>query len=572
MGFSMRQRIYRIIRCFLFSFLIFSSFIYSIEKPRIAVANFGTSDYNLQSVAEAITSNIFNSLTQSKIVKVIDRSSLAIIFQEANLSMSGIVDGEQALGIGKLSGVDYLIVGRLHDVNQHIESDPQENGRKSAFVYLAISWRLYRISDGSTVIHLFDVSDGGSISPIGMSPPNSELFAAAMNFAYKNLGEKVVKVVSDAFPIETNIAAFKDFDEDERYAESVFLPLTEADGVYEGQEFQIGVHTAPNSETIWFFGELEIDDFENGLALADINNGEKFVKVDSINSEDGTSPYVVRSGPSILKRTDIARIAVLPLSGSTKQTYREILYELLCSQILQSRRFGVTDRGQVVEVMRERNLQLSGLTTENSLQALGTGVGADAILVGNVERCSIDWKTNEYNPTSKTCDVSFAISARLIDVGTGSVIWAGTMDNKVPIGAAIVFGLLGGTGKKSYSNEYLAIKDESMATFSQIVTSLMAKYPMESSDVGITMQEDEIQYIIIPFGFADGLHSDLEDIFFMMFETEEMMGKVREIPVAQLELSSVIDYHLSVTTIDEVLTSGKIDPNKKYTIRLKKEE
>jgi len=92
-------------------------------------------------------------------------------------------------------------------------------------------------------------------------------------------------VILDAFPIETNIAAYKDFDEDERYAESVFLPLTEEDGVIEGQEFQIGVRSTSNSEDIWFFGELEVDDFENGLALADINTGEKYVKVDSINSE-----------------------------------------------------------------------------------------------------------------------------------------------------------------------------------------------------------------------------------------------------------------------------------------------
>jgi len=143
---------------FPFFFLIFPSFIYSIDKPKIAVANFGTSDYNLQSVAEAITSNIFNALSQNKFVKVVDRSSLAIIFQEANLSMSGIVDGEQAIGVGKLSGVDYLIVGRLHDVKQNVESNPQENGRKSAFVYLAISWRMYRITDGTSVIHLFEVS------------------------------------------------------------------------------------------------------------------------------------------------------------------------------------------------------------------------------------------------------------------------------------------------------------------------------------------------------------------------------------------------------------------------------
>jgi len=554
-------------------FVFISTFAICADKPRIAVAPFGVSDPELHPLAEAVTANIASALTKLKIVSVVDRSALALMFQEAGLSLSGIVDGEKVLEAGKLKGADYLIAGKLHDATHRVERDPQEaTGVRSGFADLCVSWRMYRVTDGAVVYHNVDVFNGGSRSAVGTNLPDHELIGYARNYAYENVGSAVARAVSEAFPIQTHIAAVKKFDEDGRYAETVYLPLTESDGIQDGQRLQIGIRMSPSSDDVWFFGELKIDGFENTLAVADIKRGEKNVLIDSINSIEGTSPYVVRSGPSALRRADVATIAVLPLSGGIRQAYKDVLFELLCSHIFQSRRFGVADRGRISELIRERNMQVSGIVGESALQQLGAAAGVDAILAGSIERCSVTWKNNESRPWRKECNVSFGVSARLVDVKTGSIIWAGTMDNKAPLGTALLLGLLGGRTTDVYSNEFAAIKQESQKPFSQIVGSLISKYPMESSNVRITLDGNKIQYVLIPFGYADGLLPDLKNTFFLMFEREKLLGKIREIPIAELELAAIVDYHVSATKIDKKLIDGEIDPNKTYAVKLMKRE
>ena len=93
-------------------------------KPKIAVVDFedavntGAVDYRLPTDGTgALISNILiTELVKSKRVTVLERKNLDRILTELKLgAVSGYVDPENALKLGKLANVDYIITGKIVD-------------------------------------------------------------------------------------------------------------------------------------------------------------------------------------------------------------------------------------------------------------------------------------------------------------------------------------------------------------------------------------------------------------------------------------------------------------------------
>ncbi len=93
-------------------------------KPKIAVVDFedavntGAVDYRLPTDGTgALISNILiTELVKSKRVTVLERKNLDRILKELKLgAVSGYVDPENALKLGKLANVDYIITGKIVD-------------------------------------------------------------------------------------------------------------------------------------------------------------------------------------------------------------------------------------------------------------------------------------------------------------------------------------------------------------------------------------------------------------------------------------------------------------------------
>lgn len=92
-------------------------------KKRVAVLNFttagiehwwlGSNDPGL-----AMSEYIVHELVNSGQYTVIEREQIDKVFKEHNLSISGEVDPTQAIELGKLLGVDYLIMGKLTEFMQ----------------------------------------------------------------------------------------------------------------------------------------------------------------------------------------------------------------------------------------------------------------------------------------------------------------------------------------------------------------------------------------------------------------------------------------------------------------------
>jgi TolB-like protein len=515
-----------------FSFLLSVS-MYATNKPIVAVLPFDSYDRNLQSHADALTASVTNALQKRGTVAVVDRNSLQAIFAEAKLSMTGIVDGKQALGAGKLQGADYIIIGRLYSLSS------------GSMAFVSFGWRLHRVSDGHLVYQSFESVKAGRSSFL----PGLDQVGQAIANAAAKAGELVADKVAETFPIETRIAAVKEFDEGERYAEVVYLPLGPSDGLREDQKLWLGCESDEFKGSVLFFGNMTVEKFEDGLTLAEIKNGEKYVHVDSINSTEGTSPYIVRGGFSCLQRTDAFSISVLPFSGAADPLFKDALFEIISSKILNCQWFGIPERGKVAEVIRERNLQLSGVVAESELQAIGQRVGADAVMFIDVNSYSGGL---EKMGGALQFVTRFGLTAKLVEAKTGHILWVESIK-----------------GTSWGVDLCHALVDDGKEVPERIVAALFERFPIQGPVTNIQRNKDgEFEYIYIPFGYADGVSQFLRGTGFLMFQKEELMGRTREVPVAELELVGPIDYHLGLAKVAKQLASRGMDAKGQYSVRL----
>src|ERR1017187_5536429 len=85
-------------------------------KPRVAVLEFlrkSTHNYSWYHVGRADQDMMVTALVKGEAFRVIDRERLQALMQEKNLSLSGDVDPKTAVRVGKMLGVEYLIVGAI---------------------------------------------------------------------------------------------------------------------------------------------------------------------------------------------------------------------------------------------------------------------------------------------------------------------------------------------------------------------------------------------------------------------------------------------------------------------------
>jgi curli biogenesis system outer membrane secretion channel CsgG len=85
-------------------------------KPRVAVLEFvdkSTHYYSWYHVGRAAQDMMVTALVKGDSFRVVDRERLQALMQEKNLSLSGDVDPKTAVKVGKMLGVEYLIVGSI---------------------------------------------------------------------------------------------------------------------------------------------------------------------------------------------------------------------------------------------------------------------------------------------------------------------------------------------------------------------------------------------------------------------------------------------------------------------------
>ncbi|MCB4792892.1 MAG: CsgG/HfaB family protein [Elusimicrobia bacterium] len=121
----------------------------------------------------------------------------------------------------------------------------------------------------------------------------------------------------------------------------------------------------------------------------------------------------------------IKRVAVIdfqnapndPVSGAMAQDLF-IKYMLLAG-------YNVVERGELEQILKERHIALSGMVEPKEAKTLGRISGIDAIVTGSVQQfIPENYFYEGGNPRFIAAQVG--VTARMIDVGTGEVLWSGS--------------------------------------------------------------------------------------------------------------------------------------------------
>ena len=83
------------------------------SRLSVAVLTFASNE-KAQNLAESVTEKLVTQLVNLRRFRVIERSALDKIMEEQKLGMTGFVDDETAVRLGKLAGADIIILGRIN--------------------------------------------------------------------------------------------------------------------------------------------------------------------------------------------------------------------------------------------------------------------------------------------------------------------------------------------------------------------------------------------------------------------------------------------------------------------------
>ena len=115
----MKKKIWRtgtLIAILFCCFVSFSELTYA-EKLTVAVFDFESKDKGITSLGSKVAFLITGELSSDPNLKMVEREKLDRIFDELGLSLSGIVDENEAAKIGQLSGAKILVTGRAFTVD-----------------------------------------------------------------------------------------------------------------------------------------------------------------------------------------------------------------------------------------------------------------------------------------------------------------------------------------------------------------------------------------------------------------------------------------------------------------------
>ncbi len=95
----------------------------SSYKPYVAVFTFEESNSQAKGLGKTVSEMLITALIQKQKYTMMERTQLEKIMQEQSLSQTGVIDEEAALKVGKLAGLEAIILGSVTRLNRTIEAD-----------------------------------------------------------------------------------------------------------------------------------------------------------------------------------------------------------------------------------------------------------------------------------------------------------------------------------------------------------------------------------------------------------------------------------------------------------------
>lgn len=92
-------------------------------QPYVAVFSFEETNAQAQTLGKTVSEMLITALIQKQKFTVMERTQLEKVLQEQSLAQSGAIDTETALKVGKLAGLQAVILGSVSRLNRSIEAD-----------------------------------------------------------------------------------------------------------------------------------------------------------------------------------------------------------------------------------------------------------------------------------------------------------------------------------------------------------------------------------------------------------------------------------------------------------------
>lgn len=118
-------------------------------KPYIAVFPFEDANARTEftKLGQTLTEMLITALIQGDRFNVMERVQLEKILKEQSLSQTGVIDAETAIEVGKLSGLEGVVVGSISQLKSSIEADTRLIEVETGKALTAASARVTNVDD-----------------------------------------------------------------------------------------------------------------------------------------------------------------------------------------------------------------------------------------------------------------------------------------------------------------------------------------------------------------------------------------------------------------------------------------
>ena len=170
------------------------------QKQNISVLPFsGWKGKNAAGFQSALTNKIIHRIINSQRFNVIDRVNLERIIEEQNLQLSGVIDENTVVQVGRLAGVQRCIIGNF--TGNSVEYYPAKKNDQGKIIRHS-----YYESNVSATIRMLSVESGHYDKSVETyASERGENADAAFSKALDKLAEAVVTEFESQFPIQTII-------------------------------------------------------------------------------------------------------------------------------------------------------------------------------------------------------------------------------------------------------------------------------------------------------------------------------------------------------------------------------
>ena len=137
-----------------------------VERVRLGVMKFESKTYDVTDrQASAITDIFARMLFRSKGIRLLEREKIDSVLAELNLGMSGLIDEQTAVKVGKLVGCDYILLGSVTNLARGSSGVvvpafvvPVAIGTRKETAKATLDIRIVRVETGEIVFT--DTADG----------------------------------------------------------------------------------------------------------------------------------------------------------------------------------------------------------------------------------------------------------------------------------------------------------------------------------------------------------------------------------------------------------------------------